>query len=276
VTEVKSPGRAGRNLKAAIAVGLALAGLLIGTLYTAPVAFLILASSAILLAQAEFYGAVKNAGYEVSRGIGLVIGALILLGAYHRGLPGIAFGIAVALPACALWVAADPNRTHQAARGLGLTVFGIAWIPFLGSHVILLSLLADGADLTIVVIGLIVFYDIGAYAVGVLIGKTPLAPTVSPKKSIQGAVGGTILITIMAVLVGPLFVELSTMSLILMAAVTAVVAPIGDLSESLVKRDLGIKDMGSILPGHGGMLDRIDALLLGIPVSYWVIRGTFG
>ena len=276
MTEVSAPGKAGRNLPAAIAVGLTLGALIIGTLYVSPLAFLGLAGGSVLLAQAEFYGAIRRAGFEVSRGIGLVVGALILLGAYHRGLPGIAFGLAVALPATALWIAADPHRTHQAARGLGMTVFGVAWIPFLGSHVILLSLLPDGADLTILVIGLIAFYDVGAFAFGVLFGRTPIAPTVSPKKSVQGAIGGTLLITALAVLVGPYLVDLSRASLLLMAGVTAIVAPIGDLSESLVKRDLGIKDMGSFLPGHGGMLDRIDSLLLAIPVSYWVIRGTFG
>lgn len=273
---MRAPGKAGRNLPAAIAVGLTLGGLLIVTLTTSPLAFLFLASPAILLAQAEFYNAVRRAGYDVARGIGLVIGALLLLGAYHRGLPGMAFGLAVMLPATALWVAADPQRTHQAARGLGLTIFGIAWVPFLGSHVILLSLLPDGGHLTLVVIGLVAFYDIGAFAVGVMIGRTPIAPTVSPKKSVQGAIGGTVIIGILAVTVGPLLVDLPRASLLLLAGVTAIVAPIGDLSESLVKRDLGIKDMGSILPGHGGMLDRIDALLLGIPVGYWVVRGAFG
>lgn len=276
MTEVSAPGRAGRNLPAAIGVGLALAGALLGTLYSSPLAFLFLAGPVLLFGQAEFYGAVRKAGYEAQREIGLVVGALILLGAYHRGLPGIAFGLATMVPATALWIAADPQRTHQAARGLGMTVFGIAWVPFLGSHVILLSLLPDGADLTIVVIGLIVFYDIGAYAFGVMFGRTPIAPTVSPKKSVQGAIGGTLLILAMALTIGPLLVDLPRGSLAMMAGVTAIVAPIGDLSESLVKRDLGIKDMGSILPGHGGMLDRIDALLLGIPVSYWIIRGAFG
>ncbi len=273
---MRAPGKAGRNLPAAIAVGLTLGALIIATLYTSPLAFLVLVSAAILLAQAEFYVAVRNAGFDVSRGIGLVIGALILLGAYHRGLPGIAFGLATMVPATALWIAADPHRTHQAARGLGLTVFGIAWIPFLGSHVVLLSLLPDGADLTLVVIGLIAFYDIGAFAFGVKFGRTPIAPTVSPKKSVQGAIGGTLLIGVLAVTIGPLLVDLSRPALLLMAFVTAIVAPIGDLSESLVKRDLGIKDMGTILPGHGGMLDRIDALLLGIPVGYWVVRGALG
>lgn len=273
---VDAPSRAGRNLAAAIATGLALAGSLIFTLYNSPFAFFLLASAVLLLAQAEFYGAVRSSGYEVARSIGLVIGALILLGAYHRGLPGIAFGLAVTIPAIALWIAADPERTHQAARGFGLTVFGVIWVPFLGSHVVVLSRLPDGADLVLVVIGLIAFYDIGAYAVGVRFGKTPIAPTVSPKKSLQGAIGGTLTVAILALTVAPMMIEMERGWLIVLALATAVSAPIGDLAESLIKRDIGVKDMGTILPGHGGMLDRIDALLLGIPVSYWLIRGALG
>lgn len=267
-----STGRSGRNLPVAIATGLALAIGLFGTLYVSRLAFLIFISVFVLFAQAEFYAAVRRAGYDSAVGIGLVVGGVLLLGAYHRGLPGVAFGIAIAVPATALWIAADPARTHQAARGLGLTVFGILWIPFLASHLILLSLLPGGAGKTLVACAFVGGYDIGAYAVGVLRGKTPLAPTVSPKKSLEGAIGGTVLILLLAAFVGPFFTDLSRPVLLLVAAATAITAPLGDLSESLVKRDLGIKDMGTILPGHGGVLDRIDALLVAAPVAYWIIR----
>lgn len=267
---------AGRNLAAAIVTGLALAGSLISTLYLSKLGFFLLASSAILLAQAEFYGAVRKAGYDAARFIGLVVGALVLAGAYHRGLPGIAFAIAVSLPATGLWIAADPERTRQAARGFGMTIFGILWVPFLGSHVILLSLLPDGGEIALVVVGLTAFYDIGAYAAGYRFGKTPIAPTVSPKKSIEGAIGGTLLVCVLALVVAPNMIDLSSGWLLILAIAISVVAPIGDLSESLVKRDLGIKDMGTILPGHGGMLDRIDALLLSVTVSYWIILGATG
>ncbi|MFP5225307.1 MAG: phosphatidate cytidylyltransferase [Actinomycetota bacterium] len=265
-------GRTGRNLPMAIATGVALAVGIVGTLYLSRLAFLIFVGVFVLTAQTEFYTAVKKAGYDASVAIGLVVGGLLLLGAYHRGLPGVAFGLAVAVPATALWIAADPGRTHQAARGLGLTVFGILWIPFLASHIILLSLLPGGAGKTLVAIALAAFYDIGAYVFGVWKGKTPLAPTVSPKKSLEGALGGTLTIVVAALTLGPVFADLSRPILLLMALATAVTAPVGDLSESLVKRDLGIKDMGTLLPGHGGVLDRIDALLLSIPVSYWIVR----
>lgn len=267
-----STSRSGRNLPVAIATGVGLAVGIVSTLYLSRLLFLLFIGAFVMAAQAEFYGAVRKAGYDAAVAIGLIVGALMLLGAYHRGLPGVAFGLAVAVPATALWIAADPGRTHQAARGLGLTVFGILWIPFLASHIILLSLLPGGAGKTLVAVALVAFYDIGAYVVGVLRGHTPLAPTVSPKKSLEGALGGTVLIIVLASTIGGFFADLSRSILVLLAIATAITAPVGDLSESLVKRDLGIKDMSTILPGHGGVLDRIDALLLAIPVSYWIIR----
>lgn len=270
--EAAPRGRTGRDLPVAIITGLLLAGGLLGTLFTSRLGFFLFISFFIILAQAEFYRALRAAGSDPHGGIGLVVGGLILLGAYHRGLAGIAFGLAVTLPACALWVAADPQRNPDVARGLGLTVFGVLWIPFLASHLVLLASFDDGPALALLIIGLTVFYDIGAYAVGVAIGKTPIAPTVSPKKSVEGAIGATVIIGVLAVVVGPLITDLPRATLLLLAGVTAIVAPLGDLSESLIKRDLKIKDMGTILPGHGGILDRIDALLLAIPVCTWVIR----
>jgi phosphatidate cytidylyltransferase len=264
--------RIGRNLPMAIVTGIGLAVGIVGTLYVSRLVFLIFVAVFVMAAQTEFYAAVRKAGYDASVAIGLVVGVLLLLGAYHRGLPGVAFGLAVAVPATALWIAADPSRTHQAARGLGLTVFGILWIPFLASHIILMSLLPGGPGKTLVGIALVAFYDIGAYVFGIWKGKTPLAPTVSPKKSLEGALGGTLVIVIVAVGLGPIFADISRPVLLMMALAAAITCPVGDLSESLVKRDLGIKDMSSLLPGHGGVLDRIDALLLSIPVSYWIVR----
>ena len=117
----------------------------------------------------------------------------------------------------------------------------------------------------------VVVYDTGAYAVGASVGRHPMAPSISPHKSWEGAAGGTVLTLLAGAFVLPLWQPWTLASGLTLAAVACVLAPLGDLSESMIKRDLHVKDMGSILPGHGGMLDRIDALLVVAPALYYVL-----
>jgi phosphatidate cytidylyltransferase len=118
---------------------------------------------------------------------------------------------------------------------------------------------------------LVVIYDTAAYATGATLGRHLLAPHVSPNKSWEGAAGATVACLLAGVLLLPLWQPWTLASGLVLAAVTCVVAPLGDLSESMLKRDLAVKDMGSILPGHGGVLDRIDALLFAAPALYYVL-----
>jgi phosphatidate cytidylyltransferase len=118
---------------------------------------------------------------------------------------------------------------------------------------------------------LTVLYDTAAYAAGATLGRHPLAPHVSPNKSWEGALGATVVCLLAGALLLPRWAPWTLASGLVLAAATCVVAPIGDLSESMLKRDLAVKDMGSILPGHGGMLDRADALLFMAPVLYYVL-----
>lgn len=266
-----SGSRSGRNLAFAIATGLILAGLIFGTLFTSRPAFFALVAAAVLGSQAELYRALRRHGWRVAGLLGVVAGALILLGAYQRGTGAVAFGLAMATFACLLWFVADPNR-EGAAEGIAATMFGIVYVPFLGAHVVLLHALPHGAAITISYIGLTAFYDISAFASGSLFGKHPMAPSVSPKKSWEGAAGATLFVLLVALVVGPHLGPFTLGSALALAGVTAVLAPLGDLAESVIKRDLGIKDMGSILPGHGGILDRIDALLVVAPAAYWLVR----
>jgi phosphatidate cytidylyltransferase len=132
----------------------------------------------------------------------------------------------------------------------------------------------QGREVVLAIVGLTIAYDIAAFGVGYFWGSRPLAPHISPKKSWEGAVGATLVVIAVAVgAVAPSVQIFDTVGRSVgLALVVSVFAPLGDLSESLVKRDLGIKDMGSILPGHGGVLDRIDSLLFVAPAAFMFLR----
>lgn len=248
-----------------------LAGLIFGTLLTSRLAWFLVVAGAILLGQAEFYRVLGQKRYRPASSLGLAGGALLLVGAYQRGPAALSFGLSIVVLGSFLWFLVDPHR-ERVVQSLGVTILGVVFVPFLGAHVQLMRDLPQGVEITFAYIGLVAFYDIGAYAAGSLFGKRPMAPSVSPKKSWEGALGATVLIFVIALLVGPMMDAFDAGSSVLLAAVVAVVAPLGDLAESLLKRDLGVKDMGALLPGHGGMLDRVDALLLVAPPFYWVVR----
>jgi phosphatidate cytidylyltransferase len=248
-----------------------LAALIFATNFTARPAFFVLVCAAVLISQSELYRALRAHGSRASEVLGLAAGAFALGGAYFRGPGALTFVLALATVATLLWFAVDPNR-DGAAEGVASTLLGLAYVPFLGAHVVLMRNLPHGAAIVICYIALAAFYDIAAYATGVFFGKHPLAPSVSPKKSWEGALGGTAFIVAVAAVVGPHIAPFGVGSAVALAAVTAFCAPLGDLAESMLKRDLGVKDMGSLLPGHGGVLDRIDALLACAPAAYWLVR----
>lgn len=263
--------RAGRNLPVAIITGLTLAGLLFGTLFWKPAAFFVLAGSVIMLALQEFYSALASRGYRPATALGMVGGALVLVGAYWKGPQALSFGLVLTLVGAFLWFLVDPERSNVATN-IGVTVLGVVYIPVMGAHAILIRDLPQGIAHEIAFIGAVAFYDIGAYASGSFFGKHKIAPAVSPSKTWEGAAGATVFVFASALLIGPHlgFLELGSAALLALAA--SVLAPLGDLAESMLKRDLDIKDMGTILPGHGGALDRLDALLFTAPAAYWIFR----
>ena len=217
------------------------------------------------------YRAFRARGFKPADALGILAGAAILIGAYNRGTSALSFGLTITVIASFLWFLADPKR-ERVAENVAVTLLGVVYVPFFGAHVILMTGLPRGPAVTICYIGIVAASDIGAYAAGSFFGKHPMAPSVSPKKSWEGAAGATVFMFILAVAVGPHIAPFKLGSALALAAVAAVVAPLGDLAESLIKRDLGVKDMGTLLPGHGGVLDRIDSLLLVAPAAYWLIR----
>jgi phosphatidate cytidylyltransferase len=175
------------------------------------------------------------------------------------------------VPFTAVWFMAVPAKARRnVMANISLTVFGIVYIPVLASHVVVLASFDRG--LTVAVLALAFGYDIVAYVGGSLWGEHRLAPTISPGKTREGLILATLLTVLLAVLLLPMANVIEDVWVAVGVAIVAVVAaPIGDLAESLMKRDLGIKDMSSILPGHGGALDRIDSILFVAPAVFYFL-----
>lgn len=276
--ETPPPPAGGRNLFAAFASGILLAIAVIALLVIGKGAFAVFAGAVILLGQAELYAVMRTRRLQPATLLGLVCGALMLAGAYLHGPAAILFGLVLAAGLTVPWyMAAPPNARRKTTVHAGATMLGLVYVPFLASFaMLLLAFPGDlGRNVFLVVLGLAVLYDVIAYAVGTLWGNRSLAPSISPNKSWEGVIGATLGILIVSLAIVPAIEPFTSSRAVGLALVLAVVAPLGDLVESAVKRDLGVKDMGTILPGHGGILDRIDALLFAFPAAYYFLQLSF-
>jgi phosphatidate cytidylyltransferase len=271
-SERKGPGR---DVPTAFITGLVLAGLAVGAILIGPGAFAILAGIVVLFAQGEFYLAMQKRHYQPATALGLVSGALVLGAGYYRGENAMLAIMALSLFATFLWYMTVPaQHRRNLVSNIAITVLGVAYIPLLAAYALAVLKLPDGEGLTLSIIGLTFVYDTAAFGVGYLWGSRPLAPTISPKKSWEGAIGATLVTMAVAVgVVSSLVTPLDTIGRSVgLAVVVALFAPLGDLAESLLKRDLEIKDMGGILPGHGGVMDRIDSVLFVAPAAFIYLR----
>lgn len=275
--------RAGRNLPAAIAVGLLLLGVVAASLWFRPEPFVVLVAVAVCAGLWELRAAFARREIVLPIWPLMVGGAGMAISAFLGGPEALLIAFVLTLAAVVLWRVLDgpgPTALRDAAAG----VFAAAYVPFLGGFVVLLLGQANGNWRVAMFILLAVANDTGGYIAGVLFGRHPLAPTVSPKKSWEGLGGSVALTTLVGVLGShwvldmpflpvdgtPLLGAALVLGLIL-GLMTAVTATVGDLAESLLKRDLDLKDMGSLLPGHGGVLDRVDSILVTAPFVYLVL-----
>jgi phosphatidate cytidylyltransferase len=284
--DIDRRGQAGeRDVPAAFLTGIVLAGVALGALLIGKGLFAIVAGLIVLIAQGELFGAMVKARHQPATAVGLVTGALIVAGAYEHGEAGALAMFALGVIATFLWFMAVP-ATHRkdTLLNIGLTIVNIAYVPLLASYLMVTLALggSDGKALVVAVIGLTFIYDTAAFLVGSVWGgsffQRPLAPNTSPKKSLEGLIGATFITIIVSVALIPSFVapfEGLKIESFLLAVVVAAAATFGDLAESLIKRDQGIKDMGSVLPGHGGALDRIDSLLFVAPATFLYFRLIF-
>ena len=261
----------GRNLPAAIAVGVSLGGLLILAVFFVPVAFPVVAAVAMVLAVLELTRALGEGGLRLPQ-VPLLVGVIgMVVSAVVFGAVGLLVATAAAVCVLILWRVTE-SMGLTALRDVAGGVFALAWVPFLGCFLLLLFEQEQGPMLVLLAILGPVGNDIGGYIAGVLFGKHPMAPTISPKKSWEGFIGSLLLGTAAVTSVGTLALGMPVGAGIIIGVVLVLVSTCGDLAESLLKRDLGIKDMGHLLPGHGGMLDRVDSILLAAPTTYIMLE----
>ena len=264
-------------------------GVAIIAIFIGPIAALALIVVVVALSAGEFYNALRVRGYQPATLLGLAGSVAMPLAVYFRGTQAVALVLALTIVFGLLWYLFGVGTEENIAMNLGLTMLGVVYIGVLGSFGAAIletsQRLAlnneDGTGLLLAALILTMGYDIGAFFSGRSIGRTPLTK-VSPNKTVEGLIGGAF----MTVVVSVVFLEVinfiepfasfggfTEASILGIAA--AIMAPLGDLAESLIKRDLGIKDMGSVLPGHGGFLDRFDALLFVLPTVYFLSLAFF-
>ncbi len=253
------PSRAGRDLPKAIASGVVLAVAIVLSLAFWKTGFMIIVVAAVLVAVWELRTAFGGAGIRLTFEPLLVGGVVMVLAAYLAGAPALVTVTAVTAFVCLLWRLRGGIDGY--VRDATASVFTTFYVPFLGSFVALLLAEGQGALAVITFILVTVASDIGGYAVGVLFGRHPMAPVISPKKSWEGFAGSAVSCVVVGWLSVVYLLDGAWWVGVLLGATAVVMATLGDLCESVIKRDLGIKDMSHIVPGHGGLMDRLDSLL---------------
>lgn len=284
-------GRAGRNLPAALGVAAGLIALILASLLVKKVVFVGVVVIAVCGALWELAGAFARKGIRLPLAP-LWLGTLgIAVCAWTLGAEG-AFGAYIATAgACVMWCFLDQaeadsgtlleaaghdevprTHAHDAVRRsrsvtAAASVLAATYLPFLAGFAVLLVAQDQGVGKIIMLFALPVANDTGGWLVGITVGKHPMAPSVSPKKSWEGF-AGSLAATVLAGAGCVWALGAPAWAGALLGAVVVIVSTLGDLGESLLKRDLGLKDMGTLLPGHGGLMDRLDSILVAAPVVY--------
>ncbi|GAA5062922.1 phosphatidate cytidylyltransferase [Thermocatellispora tengchongensis] len=265
-------GRTGRNLPAAIAVGLGLGALVVGTLYTVKALFLVVVAVAVGIGVTELVNAFATRGIKVPA-IPVVAGLAVMLGGAYWGGPASlvgAFALTVFVLLTWRMFQGEENYVRDAAASVLAAVYPALLAGFVG----LLLAPDDGRERVVVFIAVTVASDIGGYAAGVLFGKHRMAPVISPKKTWEGFAGSALACMLVGAWLVTWLLDGEIWQGALLGAVAVVFATLGDLIESVIKRDLGLKDLGSILPGHGGLMDRLDSLVATL-IPVWVLLTLF-
>ena len=268
----KPKGRAGRNLPAAIGVGVGLGGLAVLTLFTVKATFLAYMGIAVLIALAELTGALAKRDINIPAIPVAVGGAAVVTCAYWLG-PRYALA-SLGLTVIAIFAWRLFGGTSGYVKDTTAGIFAAAYLPFLASFVAAMLVPADGPRRVLTFVILTVCSDIGGYFAGITTGRHPMAPAISPKKTWEGFAGSVVACLVAGWLCVTLLLHGHAWQGVLTGAAVVLAATLGDLVESMIKRDLDIKDMGTLLPGHGGILERLDSLLAVAPVV-WLLLFVF-
>lgn len=262
-------GRAGRDLVAAFTVGGGLAALVLASLLVWRPAFLVIVVAGVWGATWELVRALRAGGARPPQ-VPLFAGGLAMIGlAWWGGLAALSLGLLVSVLAAMVWrLVRGPEGYHH---DVGAATLILVYVPFLGGFAALLAAADDGTWRVLVTLIVVVLTDTGGYVSGVFFGRHPMAPSVSPKKSWEG-LAGSLVAAAAGGAVGMAVAGMAWWVGVLFGVVVAGAAVLGDLAESLLKRDLGIKDMSGLLPGHGGVMDRVDSVLFAVPTAYLLLE----
>jgi phosphatidate cytidylyltransferase len=282
-----SGGTGGRDMPTAVAVGLIIAVVFIGALRWRSAAVAVLVVLVLGLAAVEYFDRVREKGYQPAFIAGIAACVAAPVAVYHYGIDALPLVLFLAFAACAISFVFSAGLESNPMPNMAITTLGITWIGLLGSFgaaIVALSNVAlpradgtlathVGTDTLCLLAIAVVANDVGALFVGSAVGRTPLRAWISPNKSVEGFIGGTVLSLAAMFLVGVTDRSTtwnSTGDLLLLGLVVALAAPLGDLTESMFKRNLDVKDFGSIVKGHGGILDRFDGFLFTLPAVYFL------
>jgi phosphatidate cytidylyltransferase len=262
--------KAGRKLLPSILVGLTLIALVWLTLAYARVLFAVLVATAVALGIREIARAFSAAGTQISMRLLILATIGLTYATWIAGVEGLAIATAIALPV--LLISRLRKGPQDFVKSATATTLALIYLPFLAGFLVLLGRPDDGLARVMTFVVLVGCNDTFGYLVGVLIGRHPLVPSISPKKSWEGLVGSIIFTSIGGALSFHYILDLQWWIGSLVALMIVFTATSGDLIESAMKRDLSLKDMGSLLPGHGGMLDRLDSVLISAPALYLALE----
>ena len=266
----------GRDLPVAIGVGLVIG---VGALVLAsmgPGWLMLLVGAVITLAAVEVYDVLRRSGFRPAVPLALVATVALQLGTYYKGERAIPLILALVVIFTFLWYLSGATRARPTLN-VGITLLGFFWTAFLGCFAALLLRYPnrEGVAFLVGTILAVVANDVGALFAGRRFGTSLLAPNISPNKTWEGFVGGALASVTASVLflgIVPGMAPWTIGSAFVLGIVVSVVAPLGDLCESMVKRDLNLKDMSTLIPGHGGVLDRFDAILFVLPAVYYLVE----
>jgi len=260
--------RAGRKLLPSIAVSASLVILVWSLLKYFRAGFAALVALALVLAIKELAHAFSSTDTYVSKRSLMLSAGGLSAGAWFGGIRGLAIGLGIAL--CLMLIALLRKGPHGFVKSASASVFALVYLPFLAGFLILLARPSNGLERVMTFVILVSCNDTFGYVVGVLFGKHPMVPTISPKKSWEGLVGSIIFTAIGGYLSFKYLLEINAWLGAAVGLLVVFTATTGDLIESSLKRDFALKDMGNLLPGHGGIMDRLDSVVLTAP-ALWVV-----
>lgn len=280
--KLKAPrpkNKAGRDLGAAVTTGVVLGALVIAAVYVGPRAWYPLVALAIGLAMWEVLTRLREAGYQQPRTLLIILGQIMVWASAFYSTAGLVAGFAITVLFIMFWRMFHRGRQETPEhylRDTAVGIFVLAWIPLFGSFAAMISLIDEGgvpgSHFIVAFMLCVVASDVGGYAAGVMFGSHPMAPAVSPNKSWEGFAGSMVFGLITGVLVVVLLIDGPWWMGLILGAALVVCATMGDLVESQFKRELGIKDMSNLLPGHGGLMDRLDGMLPAACATYILLN----